>query len=134
MQLSSYRRTALSSDTISEPHKMNAYISRVVLLLAAAACASAAALELSILHLNDHHSHLEATELKTAVAGYGDVTVHAGGFPNAVALAKQLVTSEEAAGRSAGGVFYDSDSTRQPKLNALLKQQQGGYVFKLSRC
>lgn len=67
-------------------------------------------------------------------AGYGDVTVHAGGFPNAVALAKQLVTSEEAAGRSAGGVFYDSDSTRQPKLNALLKQQQGGYVFKLSRC
>lgn len=49
-----------------------------------------AAFELSIAHMNDHHSHVEAEDLSIPVPGYEGVTASVGGWPRLVTLMRLL--------------------------------------------
>ena len=70
--------------------------------LALAACGGTtdrgAPLDLSILHINDHHSHLDAETtaltLKDATGASRSVTVELGGFPRVAAAIEQLAAGK----------------------------------------
>jgi len=72
-----------------------------------AVLANAAELKLTILSMNDHHSHIDTddydltvTDAATKAVTGETVNVNVGGFPMTVAGLSALTTAEEAAGRS----------------------------------
>jgi len=70
-------------------------MSKTLFLLCVVALTAAKSLKLSILHVNDHHSHLDSASFILSNTTYGDVAIDYGGFPRMVTLIKKLKRDAE---------------------------------------
>ena len=77
--------------------------------LAAQSAPDAHAAELTILHINDHHSHLRADGRRDLTLGGERTRVRAGGFPRLVTLFDQLSEGREAVLKLHGGDAITGD-------------------------